>query len=316
MPVFDAATHAALVAALQDEYLADDLAPPDTSLNWSEARLRAWFESGGAEAEPPAAVPPASRPSTSLKEGEHLVEIPYADGKVLQGKLTWPGGEFAEVGLLWCPGNPAANPHFDYWGETMDSPLISAMASSVASGEHTSNAKYAFLRFDYTTTLPNRTNRGGYSDLAYPPYGAEEAVAAMEFLRAMCRKVAVGGHNVGASHAVEAALSIGDGLLALVSINHAPDVHKFIPAAMQKMANGKSVQAEMERGVRSLPAGVPKLYLAASGDPVSPPASLQRYVDWTPKPAEMAILENTLFTLKGREAEIARTVLRFVHSAN
>ena len=37
----------ARVQALQDEYFADDLQPPDTAHAWSEARLRAFFESGG-----------------------------------------------------------------------------------------------------------------------------------------------------------------------------------------------------------------------------------------------------------------------------
>ena len=37
----------ARVQALQDEFFADDLQPPDTAHAWSEARLRAFFESGG-----------------------------------------------------------------------------------------------------------------------------------------------------------------------------------------------------------------------------------------------------------------------------
>ena len=43
--------HAALVLELQDEYLADDLVPPEEAASWDEQTLREWFESGGVEAE-------------------------------------------------------------------------------------------------------------------------------------------------------------------------------------------------------------------------------------------------------------------------
>ena len=42
-----AAAHAALVDALQTEFCADDLDPPDDSIYWTEETLRAWFEEGG-----------------------------------------------------------------------------------------------------------------------------------------------------------------------------------------------------------------------------------------------------------------------------
>ena len=41
--------HKALIADLQDEFLADDLVPPTHSLCWTLARLRAWFEAGGVD---------------------------------------------------------------------------------------------------------------------------------------------------------------------------------------------------------------------------------------------------------------------------
>jgi len=41
------AEHATLVEALQAEWLADDLQPPDGSRAWTAETLRCWFEDGG-----------------------------------------------------------------------------------------------------------------------------------------------------------------------------------------------------------------------------------------------------------------------------
>lgn len=41
------ADRAALVAAIQEEFFANDLQPPNEAEKWSAARLRSWFESGG-----------------------------------------------------------------------------------------------------------------------------------------------------------------------------------------------------------------------------------------------------------------------------
>lgn len=307
------AEHETLIAQLQDEFLADDLIPPAHSISWTVARLHAWFEAGGVE-DHASSTENKHVDSTALPAGEHDVNIPTKDG-VLKGKLTWPGGEHVDIGVLWCAGNPTANPHFDYWGENMHSPLLSAIQTSLASGEHTNQQQYAFLRFDYSTCLTERTARGGFSDLSFPPMGHEEAGAALAFLRTRCTKIAVGGHNVGASNAAEAAAHHSEALVAFVSINHAPDVYKYLPPAFQKYPNGETVKAAMERGVASLPKGVPKLFLAASGDPVTPASSLKRYVDMTPEPAKSEILKETPFTLAGKESEIARDVVRFIYEA-
>merc|ERR1712032_1798967 len=81
------------------------------------------------------------------------------------------------------------------------------------------------------------------------------------------------------------------------------------------MGNGETVREAMDRGVKSLPVGTPKIFMAASGDPVSPYKSLKRYVDMTSQPAQCKILENTKFTLEGKEVEIAQSVLDFVLDA-
>ena len=47
MPSRAVGAHAALVDALQDEFLAHDLTPPPEAIGWSEQRLHAWFEHGG-----------------------------------------------------------------------------------------------------------------------------------------------------------------------------------------------------------------------------------------------------------------------------
>ena len=49
-----AAAHAALVAALQAEFYADDLQPPPSAAHWSYGQLRTFFESGGLQVPPDA----------------------------------------------------------------------------------------------------------------------------------------------------------------------------------------------------------------------------------------------------------------------
>ncbi|KAL1511227.1 hypothetical protein AB1Y20_006038 [Prymnesium parvum] len=43
----DSASQSALIAALQEEFVADDLYPPHISTTWSEQELREWFDCGG-----------------------------------------------------------------------------------------------------------------------------------------------------------------------------------------------------------------------------------------------------------------------------
>lgn len=58
------AEHAALVCSLQDELFADDCEPPASSLEWAEADVRLFFETGGSwEPEAAAAADAADRPA-------------------------------------------------------------------------------------------------------------------------------------------------------------------------------------------------------------------------------------------------------------
>jgi len=313
MAVRSALAHQELVVALQEEYLADDLQPPMSSTSWTEERLRAWFEAGG-EAPVPAAedATPDDSPPAVLAEGEHEVCIPVPGGSALHGKLTWPGGSHVEIGILWCSGNPNANPHLDYWGEDMDAPLPAAIARASMTREHTNRQAVACLRFNYSSCGASRTKRGfDPSGNMWPPRGPAEAKAAFDYLHTRCTKIAFGGHNVGSSNAVEAAAAVdSDGLIAIVSVGHAPDVYKFCPAGMQA-----DVRASMEASMRALPPGVPKLFLAASMDPVSPAASMERVIALAPAPIEWSILESTQYSLASSEGEVTRTVLRFVYEA-
>ena len=54
--------HATLVQALQDEYIADDLDPPDDAISWSESKLRKWFDDGGKLQLPQAPTLPSDLP--------------------------------------------------------------------------------------------------------------------------------------------------------------------------------------------------------------------------------------------------------------
>ena len=74
-PERDAAAHDALVAELQDEFMADDLIPPQDATGWTAARLRAWFENGGVdEVEPPTAT---KATASTLPAGEHQVRVDF-----------------------------------------------------------------------------------------------------------------------------------------------------------------------------------------------------------------------------------------------
>ena len=73
----DAETQARLVASLQEEYMADDLAPPAASVEWSEASLRTWFESGGSTEPPTCVVSPP--PLDGAEEPAAAATEPSAD---------------------------------------------------------------------------------------------------------------------------------------------------------------------------------------------------------------------------------------------
>lgn len=64
-----AAEHAVLVAALQDEYIADDLSPPSEAASWSAAACRRWFEGGGVP------LPDTAADDASCSSGPTLISL-------------------------------------------------------------------------------------------------------------------------------------------------------------------------------------------------------------------------------------------------
>ena len=285
-----AAEHAVLVQNLQLELLADDLDPPAVSAQWSEERLKRWFEAGGVEVKEDAPVE-----ADAMHELE--VQIPSAAG-ALHGKLLWPrGAERPPIGLCWCSANPGKR----FGAEHMDSPVPLALAAACR------EAALPLLRFDYSGVRGSSSDGQEY-DQSQPhhPNATAEARNAFAFLRARgCAAIAIGGHSMGASSMMNAAATGGP--FAIVSSGTAPMVGRYMPPPFRER-----ILADINRQVGSLPRGVPKLFIVGEADPMSPREEMERLVVIAPEPRSLETVPAARHNFEGCEAEVAQRIVRFV----
>jgi alpha/beta superfamily hydrolase len=298
----DPAAHGALVASLQDEYLADDLVPPPAAHAWSESALRTWFESGGESA------PPAE----PLRLRQASVQIPRAAGEApLLGELLWPDdGRPVPLALLWC----SANPGHRFGAEHMGSPIPAALAQACSS------AGMPLLRFNYSGVRgsggTDDYNLPGVPSKPFHPHSLDEAMAALAFLRRQpgCGAVAVGGHSMGASAATGVSRRAHEEgqftVDALVSVGTAPLVVNYLPEGVRD-----EVTRGMQRDHRSIPARARKLFLVGEGDKMSPAGAMGALLEGVAEPKRLEVLDGGAdHSLKGREADAAALILSFLQN--
>ena len=290
----DAYAHAALVASLQADNMADDLEPPTESIGWPEERLQAWFENGGVEEEVIG--------SSSALMIEKDVSIPRSDGGApLHGLLLWPPGAMrVAAGLVWAPANPGKRFGADHMGSKVPSAVSDACKK----------AGLPLLRFDYAGV------RGSGDPAAYDadkdpfhPTGMECIDDAFLFMKSQnCSKVALGGHSMGANAMMPVAARRMPA--AIVSSATAPLIWRFVPPEL-----APELKAAKERNIKALPAGVPKLFIVGENDRMSPAKEMEEMVSLTPDPKTSERIAGAGHSHEMYEEEAAKRMVQFVVDA-
>ncbi|KAL1521575.1 hypothetical protein AB1Y20_021234 [Prymnesium parvum] len=272
--------HLDLLQRLQSELFVDDLEPPRNSIEWSEARLRAWFEAGGVEA-------------ASLRETD--VKIPRDGSQPLDGKLLWPQDHSAPaLILLWCSANPSKG----FGAEHMESNVPAAIATEC------STVGLALLRFNFSGVRGSGGCRLDPSQ-TFHPTARDEVQMAFDFLKSRgCKRIALGGHSMGASMLLPTAAK--EVPAAVVCSAYGPLVYKVVPHDQRE-----KLRASMLDEVERLPA-VPKMFIVGSNDTISPKHALEEFTMSVKEPKILKCVAGANHNFEGHEHIVARLIVNFV----
>jgi alpha/beta superfamily hydrolase len=340
--------HADLVASLQDEWLADDLEPPQASIGWDESRLRAWFENGGEEiGEEPAATAmappkpamappkPAMAPPAMTRDVVLIPRMCDAFGPLrshpdvqsiygsneqlepLHGTLATCTEGTSPVGVVFCC------PHPRFLGkslQTMDSPLPTAIASAcVAAGIPILRYNHPGVDGSGGSDEYTRHGSAGSTQMApFVPSMSTDSVQAIAYMaqHGNCEKIFCVGASMG-WHGSVSHLELAhrpDGPKAadgFVSLAASPKMPRFLAAMMP--TDQAEIFTKRFYHTHTLMHDAPKLFINGGKDELCPKDLLDKLLGHVKDPiVEMLPDADHLFT--GLEQQIAKRVVDFIQS--